>query len=120
MGGFLEKRTIIKRKTRREREKRLVRNCHLLLSPPPLTLFAQEPSSNAICTANGGQFARARRRTKTLPDPRSMGALRGAILGKMLPRHLKWLGLAYEVSCIMVVLLGTSGVVMVGRRWGSV
>lgn len=52
-------------------------------------------ASNAICTANGRHFARARRRTKTLPDPWSLGALRGAILGDVAATS-KMAGLAYE------------------------
>ncbi|KAF3854637.1 hypothetical protein F7725_022692, partial [Dissostichus mawsoni] len=52
-------------------------------------------ASNAICTANGGHFARARRRTKSLPDPWSMGVLRGAILRNVAAKP-KMAGLAYE------------------------
>lgn len=78
--GFL-KRTIVKENEEREGGKINGRSGIATSSsplPPLITLFLP---SNAICTANGGHFARARRRTKTLPDPRSMGALRGAILG---------------------------------------
>lgn len=110
-----EGRAVIKRETRRE--KRLARNCHLL--PPPPTPHPFYPrASNAICTANGGRFARARRRTKTLLDPWSMGALGGAILGDVAATP-KMAGLAYEVSCIMV-FCWVPVVMVVGRRWRCV
>lgn len=74
-------------------------------------------ASNAICTANGGHFARARRRTKSLPDPWSMGVLRGAILRNVAAKP-KMAGLAYEVSCIMVFCWVPVVMMVVGRRWG--
>lgn len=97
----------------------LVLNYHLLLPPPPtITHFTQEPLMPSVLPT-GNTFSRARRRTKTLLDPWSMGALRGAILGDVATTP-KMAGLAYEVSCIMVFCWVPVVMVVVGRRCRSV